>query len=117
MNVGAKGQVYHRQAAALTGYRTAVGLLARRAWRGRPLRSPAGVAVTVTFCLPQPATTTNPMPTGTTKGVYDLDKLVRACLDAMQGVVYENDSQVVELHARKCWGRPSTEVTVTEVPG
>lgn len=33
----------------------------------------------------------------------DLDKLVRSCKDALTGVVWTDDSQVVELHARKSY--------------
>lgn len=29
----------------------------------------------------------------------DLDNRLKCCLDAMQGVVYANDSQIVEIHA------------------
>jgi crossover junction endodeoxyribonuclease RusA len=33
----------------------------------------------------------------------DVDKLARAVLDAIKGVVYRDDAQVVELHVRKRW--------------
>jgi len=44
-------------------------------------------------------------------GVYpvghpDLDKLTRAVLDALGGVAYADDSQVVVLSTRKAWGVP-----------
>lgn len=34
----------------------------------------------------------------------DVDKLARAVLDALTGVLYRDDSQVVELHASKSYG-------------
>lgn len=34
----------------------------------------------------------------------DLDKLVRAVLDALTGLAYHDDAQVVEIHARKVYG-------------
>ena len=34
----------------------------------------------------------------------DIDKLSRAILDGLTGVVYQDDSQVYELHARKAYG-------------
>lgn len=45
----------------------------------------------------------------------DLDKLARAALDAMTNVVYSDDSQVVELHCFKAYGKPRVEVRVEEV--
>lgn len=33
----------------------------------------------------------------------DLDKLTRAVLDALTGVLYDDDRRVVVIHARKCW--------------
>jgi Holliday junction resolvase RusA-like endonuclease len=33
----------------------------------------------------------------------DLDKLVRAVLDSLTGVCYEDDSQVIRLRASKVW--------------
>lgn len=37
----------------------------------------------------------------------DLDKLVRATLDPMQGVIFDNDRRVVMLHARKVYNGES----------
>lgn len=53
----------------------------------------------------------------------DLDKLVRALLDGMTGVVFDDDQQVVEIYARKRFGdefaevsdAPRVEVRVVEV--
>lgn len=43
----------------------------------------------------------------------DVDKLARAVLDALTGVLYRDDSQVVELKASKCYGRqPGARVEV-----
>jgi len=36
----------------------------------------------------------------------DSDKLARGCLDALTGVAYRDDSQVVDVHARKHYGEP-----------
>ena len=44
----------------------------------------------------------------------DVDKLVRALLDGMAGTVFRNDSQVVELFARKQYGAPCAHVVVYE---
>ncbi len=46
----------------------------------------------------------------------DLDKLVRAILDSLTGVVWDDDAQVTELHATKEYGaEPRCEVYVEEV--
>ena len=43
----------------------------------------------------------------------DTDKLVRAILDSLTGVLYEDDSAVVEICARKVYGLPErAEITV-----
>src|SRR5882724_2709257 len=45
----------------------------------------------------------------------DLDKLVRAVLDALTGIAYEDDSQVTEIMASKQYGYPArAEITLTE---
>jgi Holliday junction resolvase RusA-like endonuclease len=47
----------------------------------------------------------------------DVDKLVRAVLDSLTGVVWRDDSQVVELRAVKQYGEPGVSVSVDTVPG
>ena len=46
----------------------------------------------------------------------DLDKRLGVMLDALQGVLYENDSQIIEIHARRfdTPRKPQVIVTVTE---
>lgn len=46
----------------------------------------------------------------------DVDKLIRACLDAMTGIVYQDDAQVVDVTARKHYGLPERlEIEVVAV--
>lgn len=46
----------------------------------------------------------------------DIDNLAKSCLDALNGIAFKDDRQVVELVARKASGRaPRTAITVTEV--
>lgn len=40
-------------------------------------------------------------------GRPDLDNLVKAVLDALRGIAWGDDTQVVSLHARKVWADPS----------
>ncbi len=62
-------------------------------WR-HPVVKDAPVRCRFTFLLPRPKTVIRVWPTGRRDG--DIDKLVRALLDAMTGVVYGDDSQVVD---------------------
>ena len=46
----------------------------------------------------------------------DLDKLIRCVLDALTGIAYWDDSQVVEIRAVKMYGeRPGVQVRVEEI--
>lgn len=44
----------------------------------------------------------------------DVDKLVRCALDALSGIVIHDDTQVIELHARKLYGEPEQAVFTIE---
>lgn len=94
---------------ALSSWREAVAGEART-WRAaRPefvtLEGP--VQVKLTFRLQRPKShpkTRRTWPTGKNSG--DLDKLVRSALDALTGVLFVDDSQVVGLVTSKDWGDP-----------
>ena len=46
----------------------------------------------------------------------DIDNLTKSCLDALNGIAFEDDRQVVELVARKASGRSrQTVISITEV--
>lgn len=45
----------------------------------------------------------------------DLDKLARAVLDAMTGIVFRDDSQVVTLMSRKMFGDPGARILARKV--
>ena len=51
------------------------------------------------FLLPRPKTVVRQRPTGRFDG--DIDKHVRSVLDALTGIAYKDDSQVVEVSASK----------------
>jgi crossover junction endodeoxyribonuclease RusA len=59
-----------------------------------------GIAVEINFVFIKPKTVTREMPTV----APDLDKLVRAVLDGLTGVAYEDDCQVVTITASKHYG-------------
>jgi Holliday junction resolvase RusA-like endonuclease len=47
----------------------------------------------------------------------DLDKLLRSVLDALTGIIWVDDSQVVMISARKDFGQPGATITVSEIDG
>lgn len=58
------------------------------------------VKVEVDFIFLKPKTATRPYPSVTP----DLDKLVRAVLDGLAGVAYQDDCQVILIQASKTYG-------------
>lgn len=65
------------------------------------------MAVRLVFTIEQPKKTIRTQPQG------DIDKLTRAVFDAMTGVVYGDDDQVIRVEARKVWGStPGVHVDV-----
>jgi len=74
------------------------------------------VVLTVTFRLPRPKSLPKHVLHHTKKP--DLDKLVRSTKDALKGVLYGDDSQVVDLHARKVYvaiaAAPCARITLAE---
>lgn len=45
----------------------------------------------------------------------DLSKLIRSSEDAMTGVLYADDAQVVEVHSRKIYGTPERAVIMVQI--
>jgi crossover junction endodeoxyribonuclease RusA len=72
------------------------------------------VALTVSFYLPRPQSLPKHVRHHVKKP--DLDKLVRCTKDALKGVLYHDDSQVVDLNAQKLYAplaaRPRAIITV-----
>lgn len=83
------------------------------------------IQVRVTFYFPRPKThfTVNGAPSSRwceyhkTKANGDLDKLLRAVLDALQGVVYKDDGQVCEVYASRVYDRHGSgqKATITVI--
>ena len=91
------GRVLHSQGSALAVWRSTIGWEAKVAGatpHGLPVR------ITIIFIMPRPKTVKRPYPTV----APDLDKLVRGVLDGLTGIAYEDDAQVVEIHAHKVYG-------------
>jgi len=108
----------HGNRTNLDGWRIAVAQEARTACTDM-LTGP--VAVYLTFLLPRPAGHTGkrgllPSAPAFPHRKPDIDRLARACLDALTGVVYLDDAQVTDLVARKRYadGQPGVVVEVVE---
>lgn len=79
-------------------WRTAVAWHAAQVYDGAPLAGP--VVLRLEFVMPRP-TSTPKRSTPPAIRKPDLDKLIRAVDDALSGVVWRDDSLVVDLHATK----------------
>ena len=91
------GRVLHSQGSALAVWRSLIGWEAKSAGAS-PHSLP--VKITISFFMPRPKTVKRAYPSV----APDLDKLVRGVLDGLTGVAYEDDGQVVQIHARKLYG-------------
>lgn len=106
----------------LKAYEEAIRLIAKQKWREKPVCQ--DVSVVLEFRIPRPVShhtqsgkktkswTSRP----TSHQMGDIDKLSRAVIDGLQGVLFEDDKYVVELHTSKRFttnGKPAgVSVTV-----
>jgi Holliday junction resolvase RusA-like endonuclease len=97
------------KSAPLMAWRTAIADAAGRTMGERPLLE-GPLVVEATFGLSRPASLPRRIDLPATRP--DLDKLVRALLDGMTGVVFRDDGQVTRLVVAKRYG-PHPGVTVT----
>lgn len=97
----------------LTQWRHAINTEARARWTGPPATGPVVVAAVFTVVRPKSA----PKKTRTwpTKRGLDIDKAARAVLDALTGVTFVDDAQVINLHVTKDYGN-TPGVVITVVP-
>lgn len=84
--------------AGLATWTQAIGWAAR-AERVKRAPKPDAVALNVSFVFKKPASSKIAQPTVKP----DIDKTLRALLDALTGVAYDDDAQVVEVHASKSY--------------
>jgi crossover junction endodeoxyribonuclease RusA len=109
--------VTHQKSPALKAWREVVALAVPK---GTILDGP--VCVTLEFYMPIPKSRPRILHTEKQRLEWtwpakqpDLDKMIRAILDALTGVVFHDDSQVVHLVSRKQYGNePGVEVWVTQ---
>jgi len=122
------GRMIEANEPTLRPWRAAVAAAAQVAMERHPLHRAAvtcPVRLHVEFMYPRPR---GHMGTGKNSrllrpsapmhrtGPPDLDKLVRAFCDACTGIVFVDDSQIVELVARKKFGQAGADVLITELP-
>jgi crossover junction endodeoxyribonuclease RusA len=97
-------------------FRAVAALAATEAWRGPPYRECVGLEVTFRFVRPKSHYKTDgSLRVGVplAPGKPDIDKLLRALLDALTGVIYVDDLQVACIWATKEYGaRAETVVSV-----
>lgn len=95
-------------------YRQMVSQTAMVEVRGRKAEKHVPVELSVIFYLAKPKSASRNRQWPSVKP--DTDKLVRCILDALTGIAYVDDGQVVRLHAEKLYGEPErTEIRVKEV--
>ena len=91
----------------LSNWRGYVRACAQDEYRGKPTKD--GVHVILRFRIPPPKRQTREFPTVRP----DLDKLVRAVLDALTGVIFVDDAQVLGLYASKRYSdTPGVDIVV-----
>jgi crossover junction endodeoxyribonuclease RusA len=98
---GGHANTTHANARVLRPWRAEIHAVIRAATPERTIDIPTGpVAVVLTFLMPRrTAEPKRSTPPHTRKP--DLDKLIRAVMDAMTGVVYADDAQVIHVAADK----------------
>ena len=104
---------------AVGPWRERIALVAHGAMReaGQTGPTTGAALVDLKFVMPRPASAPKTKPVAATKRP-DLDKLVRACFDAITNICVADDSQVVGLKASKRIAlpgeQPGVHITVTE---
>lgn len=108
--VSRAGYIYEQVSGNLLDWRREVSLHARLAMRSSPpVEGP--VRVLLEFAMAAPKRGARPWPTTRP----DIDKLTRAVLDALTGIAYVDDSQVIALAATKVYGDPGCLIEVYEI--
>jgi len=108
-------RMVHAHARKLMAWRGAVAAAARKVWTGPP--TDKAVSLSCTFYFPRPKSAEKRL-YPTKRSVPDGDKLRRAIGDALTGVLYVDDSQIVngsDFRRYDNEGRPGVSITVKQV--
>ena len=92
------GNIVHVKDKELRAWRTDVGNTAKNCGI-KLIEKDRGAIINLMFCMPKPSSVKRSIPSTRP----DLDKLVRAVLDALTGIAYVDDGQVVEITASKIY--------------
>lgn len=79
-------------------FETTIKEMARNQYRNGPMKG--ALSVVVVFFIKRPKTVTREYPTVKP----DLDNLEKSLFDALNGIAYEDDCQIIELNASKKYG-------------
>lgn len=104
-------------------YEALVTARAKEAMIGkRKIEKPNAVRVDILATFPVPSSWSKKRRTAALQGVEhhvskpDLDNVQKAILDGMNGIVFEDDSQVIDSRTRKAYGpEPGVKVFIDEV--
>jgi crossover junction endodeoxyribonuclease RusA len=100
------GHILHSQGSALAVWRSTVALSARFAG-AKPVDGAIGIEIE--FHVRRPKTVRRAYPTV----APDLDKYIRACLDALTGIAYIDDAQVIDIKATKVYSdNPGAQIKI-----
>ena len=93
-------------------YESIVGWSARSVYKGNPNENPMFVTLNIYFRLPKK--TKNKEGDWCMKNV-DVDNIAKSVLDGLNGIVWDDDKQVVDLRVKKYWSiNPRIEVEIIE---
>lgn len=98
-----QGKLYYKNSADLDVWRYDIAWRARKAMREAKIHQVhlGAVALDISFVMVRPKATPKTRATPAAVRKPDLDKLQRAVLDSLTGHVYQDDSQVTQIIARK----------------
>ena len=87
-------------------YKDVLGYFALQAMHGQPPLTGA-IKLSADFYKPKPKSITS-------RNWGDVDNFLKAVMDALTGICYDDDRQVVDVHARKFFGTPKVFITLEE---
>ena len=102
------GKMIHNKSAELATWRATVGIAAKQAGC-KPIDSP--IMIVMRFRIKKPKTVKREHPTVPP----DLDKQIRSILDALTGIAYADDSQVIDIKATKVYSdAPGVDIEISD---
>lgn len=101
-------RVFHNSDAKLRVWRESIGWCARAA-KVTLIPKETAVALELDFIFERPKSVARAFPIVPP----DLDKLIRSCLDALTGIGYVDDCQVIKISSTKIYGKtPGVRISI-----